>query len=48
MSCLSGGKRKPDFQKFRMRSKRELEEYLAGCVADVNASTLFLMRRKAR
>ena len=38
--------RKPDFQKFRMRSKRELEEYLAGCVADLNAPPS--MRRKAR
>ena len=38
--------RKPDFQKFRMRSKRELEGYLAGCAADLNAPPS--MRRKAR
>jgi hypothetical protein len=38
--------RKPDFQKFRMRSKRELEEYLAGCATDLNAPPS--MRRKAR
>jgi naphthoate synthase len=29
--------RKPDFQKFRMRAKRELEEYLDGCAKDLNA-----------
>jgi naphthoate synthase len=29
--------RKPDFQKFRMRSKRELEDYLDGCAKDLNA-----------
>jgi hypothetical protein len=29
-----------------MRSKRELEEYLAGCAADLNAPPS--MRRKAR
>ena len=29
--------RKPDFQKFRMRNKRELEDYLDGCARDLNA-----------
>ena len=29
--------RKPDFQKFRMRNKRELEVYLEGCARDLNA-----------
>ena len=29
--------RKPDFQKFRMRNKRELAEYLDGCAKDLNA-----------
>jgi 1,4-dihydroxy-2-naphthoyl-CoA synthase len=29
--------RKPDFQKFRMRNKRELEDYLDGCAKDLNA-----------
>jgi naphthoate synthase len=29
--------RKPDFQKFRMRSKRELEDYLEGCANNLNA-----------
>lgn len=28
--------RKPDFNKFRKRSKAEMEEYLAGCEADLN------------
>ncbi len=26
--------RKPNFQKFRMKNKRELESYLAGCERD--------------
>jgi dihydroxynaphthoic acid synthetase len=30
--------RKPDFQKFRMRNKRELETYLDGCARDLNAA----------
>jgi dihydroxynaphthoic acid synthetase len=29
--------RKPDFQKFRMRNKQELESYLDGCARDLNA-----------
>ena len=29
--------RKPDFQKFRMRNKQELESYLDGCANDLNA-----------
>ena len=29
--------RKPDFQKFRMRNKRELEAYLDACANDLNA-----------
>jgi 1,4-dihydroxy-2-naphthoyl-CoA synthase len=29
--------RKPDFQRFRMRNKKELEEYLEGCSKDLNA-----------
>jgi len=29
--------RKPDFQKFRMRNKRALKEYLDGCALDLNA-----------
>jgi enoyl-CoA hydratase/carnithine racemase len=29
--------RKPDFQKFRMRNKQELEAYLEGCAKDLNA-----------
>ena len=37
--------RKPDFQKFRMRNKRELDDYLAGCDQDLNAPPS--MRRKA-
>jgi dihydroxynaphthoic acid synthetase len=36
--------RKPDFQKFRMRNKRELEDYLEGCAQDLNAPPS--MRRK--
>ena len=37
--------RKPDFQKFRLRYKRELEDYLAGCAKDLNAPPS--MRRKS-
>ena len=29
--------RKPNFQKFRMRNKRELESYLDGCEQNLNA-----------
>ncbi len=36
--------RKPDFHKFRMRNKRELEDYLDGCAKDLNAPPS--MRRK--
>jgi 1,4-dihydroxy-2-naphthoyl-CoA synthase len=36
--------RKPDFQKFRMRNKRALEDYLEGCAQDLNAPPS--MRRK--
>ena len=36
--------RKPDFQKFRMRNKRELADYLDGCAKNLNAPPS--MRRK--
>jgi len=36
--------RKPNFQAFRMRNKRELEKYLDGCARDLNAPPS--MRRK--
>ena len=36
--------RRPDFQKFRLRNKRELEDYLEGCANDLNAPPS--MRRK--
>ena len=36
--------RKPDFQRFRLRDKRELEQYVAGCERDLNAPPA--MRRK--
>jgi hypothetical protein len=36
--------RKPDFQKFRMRNKRALEDYLEGCAQDLIAPPS--MRRK--
>ena len=29
--------RKPDFQRFRMRNKKEIDEYLDGCAKDLNA-----------
>lgn len=38
--------RKPDFQKFRMRDKRELEKYVDGCEKDLNAPPS--MRRKSK
>ena len=44
MSAFLEG-RKPDFQKFRMRNKRELDNYLDGCARDLNTSPS--MRRKA-
>jgi 1,4-dihydroxy-2-naphthoyl-CoA synthase len=37
--------RKPDFQEFRMRNKRALEDYLDGCAKDLNAPPS--MRKKA-
>src|SRR5438132_131579 len=37
--------RKPDFQRFRMRNKQELEEYLDGCAKNLNAPPSM---RKAR
>src|SRR5262249_620648 len=37
--------RKPDFQKFRLRNKRELDDYLDGCARDLNAPPS--MRKKA-
>jgi dihydroxynaphthoic acid synthetase len=37
--------RKPDFQKFRMRNKRALDDYLDGCAKDLNAPPS--MRKKA-
>ena len=36
MSAFLAG-RKPDFQKFRMKAKRELEQYDDGCEQDLNA-----------
>jgi len=38
--------RKPDFQKFRLRSKETLAEYLAGCANDLNAPPS--MRKNAK
>ena len=38
--------RKPDFQRFRLRDKRELAQYLDGCERDLNAPPS--MRRKAK
>ena len=29
--------RKPDFQQFRMRNKKELDDYLDGCAKNLNA-----------
>lgn len=43
MSAFLAG-RKPDFQKFRRRAKRELEKYVDGCERDLNAPPS--MRRK--
>ena len=28
---------KPDFQQFRMRNKKELDDYLDGCAKNLNA-----------
>jgi hypothetical protein len=38
--------RKPDFQKFRLRGKRELAEYVDGCGQDLNAPPS--MRKKPK
>jgi naphthoate synthase len=38
--------RKPNFQKFRMQAKKELEKYVDGCERDLNAPPS--MRRKKR
>jgi dihydroxynaphthoic acid synthetase len=36
--------RKPDFRKFRMRSKQELADYLDGCAKDLNAPPTMRVR----
>src|SRR3990167_6664378 len=38
--------RKPDFQKFRLRGKRELAEYVDGCEKDLNAPPYMRRKRK--
>ncbi len=38
--------RKPNFQKFRMQAKKELEKYVDGCDKDLNAPPS--MRRKKK
>ncbi len=38
-------RRKPDFRKFRLRSKQDMEAYLDGCAKDLNAPPS--MRRSA-
>jgi len=38
--------RRPDFQKFRLRAKRELAEYLDGCRRDLNAPPSMRRKRK--
>ncbi len=38
--------RKPDFQKFRLRGKRELAEYVDGCRQDLNAPPSMRKKRK--
>ena len=40
--------RKPDFQKFRMRNKKELEDYLDGCERDLNAPPSMRKKQAAR
>jgi 1,4-dihydroxy-2-naphthoyl-CoA synthase len=44
MDAFLGG-RPPDFQKFRLRAKKELERYVDGCERDLNAPPA--MRRKS-
>ncbi|MNC95818.1 hypothetical protein D3C83_130250 [compost metagenome] len=39
--------RKPDFQRFRLRDKRELAQYLDGCERDLNAPPSMRRKRKA-
>ena len=38
--------RKPDFQKFRLRNKRELAKYVDGCERDLNAPPSMRRKRK--
>jgi len=38
--------RKPDFQRFRLRAKRELADYLDGCRKDLNAPPSMRRKRK--
>lgn len=38
--------RKPDFQKFRLRNKRELEKYVDGCARDLNTPPYMRKKRK--
>ena len=38
--------RKPDFQKFRLRNKRELAKYIDGCEKDLNAPPSMRKKRK--
>jgi len=40
--------RTPNFQKFRMRNKRELENYLAGCERDMNAPPSMRAKKAAQ
>jgi dihydroxynaphthoic acid synthetase len=40
--------RAPNFQKFRMRNKRELDDYLAGCARDLNAPPSMRGKRAAQ
>ena len=38
--------RKPDFQKFRLRNKHELEKYVDGCARDLNTPPYMRKKRK--
>jgi naphthoate synthase len=38
--------RKPDFNQFRLRDKRELARYLDGCARDLNAPPSMRRKRK--
>ena len=40
--------RKPNFQKFRLQAKKELEKYVDGCERDLNAPPSMRLRTKAR